>query len=440
MTQPATVTHGSKSETLDRDELAQLQIERLQSTLNRAYRNVAFYRAAFDEHHVDIESVKDLASIRQLPFTTREDLRKAYPYGMFAVPLRDIVRIHATTGTTGEPIVVGYTRNDLRHWSQCAARLLSAAGITEQDVVQIALEFGLGSAASGFQQGAEQIGASVIPASAASSLRKQITIMRDFKTTVLACTPGHATSLAIARDQLQVHPERLHVRLGLLTGERFSAQRRSQIEQQLRISTIDMYGLTEVMAPGIAGECHLRNGLHINEDHLIAEVIDPTTLSPLPPGERGELVLTTITKEGFPLIRYRTGDLTSLDVSPCGCGRALARMERIAGRTDDMICFRGISFFPAQIERALAAVEGASPHYRIILDREEGLDTLEVRVEVSEAAPLLDEVRALESLRLQLARQIKAELDVEAKISFAQPRSLSQPSEGPNRIIDNRAW
>ena len=396
---------------MPREELEQLQIERLQSTLNRVYRNVAFYQTAFDSHRVNLERLKDLRALQDLPFTTKEDLQKSYPYDMFAVPLRDIVRIHSTSGTTGKPIVVGYTQNDLRNWRECAARLLTAAGITEHDVVQIALHYSLFAEGFGFHQGAERIGASVIPASLTTSVAKQIVIMRDFKTTVLISTPSHALNIAASLDEAQVHPERLHLRLGLFGGERWSDPLRRQLEERLHITSIDTYGLTEIMGPGVAGECHLRHGLHINEDHFIVEVIDPKTLAPVAGGEEGELVLTTIIKEGFPLIRYRTGDITRLNPEPCPCGRTFVRMARIMGRTDDLMLLRGVGFFPSQIEEILGEFEGVSPYFQIILDQEGGVDTVQIRVEISDNIPSLDEVKALETLRRQVARRIKAALD-----------------------------
>lgn len=432
------ILYNPKYETMPRDELEQLQIERLQSTLNRVYRNVAFYRTAFDAHKVNLERLKQVSALRELPFTAREDLRESYPYDMFAVPLHDIARIHSTSGTTGVPIVVGYTRNDLRTWTECTARLLAAAGVVQHDVVQIALNYSLFAGGFGFHQGAEQVGAAVIPASLTTSLEKQIAIMRDFKATVLISTPSHGVNIVAGLEQLQIHPERLHLRLGLFGGERLSDSLRCQLEEQLRITSIDTYGLTEIMGPGVAGECQLRDGFHVNEDHFIVEVIDPRTLEPVAVGEEGELVLTTITKEGFPLIRYRTGDITQLNPEPCPCGRTFVRMARIAGRTDDQILLRGVAFFPSEIEEILSGVEGASPYYQIILDEQAGIDTIEVRVEVSDEMPFLDEVKALEALRVQMANRIKTALDVEAKVTFVEPRSLRQLTVGKDRVVDKR--
>jgi phenylacetate-CoA ligase len=421
-----------------REELEQLQIERLQATLNRVYRSVAFYRAAFDAHKVNLERIKDVRALRDLPFTTKEDLQKSYPYDMFAVPLRDIVRIHTTSGTTGKPIVVGYTQNDLRSWRECAARLLTAAGVTEHDVVQVALHYSLFADGFGFHQGAERLGASVIPASLATSVAKQIIVMRDFKTTVLISTPSHALTIAASLDEVQVHRERLHLRLGLFGGEHWSEALRRQVEQQLQIVSTDTYGPTEVMGPGVAGECHRHEGLHLNEDHFLVEVIDPTTLEPAAPGEEGELVLTTITKEGFPLIRYRTGDVTRLDPAPCPCGRTFIRMARVMGRTDDLILVQGVGFFPSQIEEILARIDGVSPYFQILLDQDRGVETVEVKVEISDKIPFLDEVKTIETLRQQAAKRLKATLDIDPKVTLVEPKSLQTLPEGTPRVVDKR--
>jgi phenylacetate-CoA ligase len=430
--------YNPKCEMIARAELEQLQIERLQATLNRVYRSVAFYRTAFDAHKVNLERIKDVRALRDLPFTTKEDLQKSYPYDMFAVPLRDIVRIHTTSGTTGKPIVVGYTQNDLKSWRECAARLLAAAGVTEHDVVQIALHYSLFADGFGFHQGAERIGASVIPASLTTSVAKQIIVMRDFKTTVLISTPSHALTLAAGLDEVQVHLERLHLRLGLFGGEHWSEALRRQVEQQLRIVSTDTYGPTEVMGPGVAGECHLHEGLHLNEDHFLVEIIDPTTLEPVGPGEEGELVLTTITKEGFPLIRYRTGDVTRLDPAPCPCGRTFIRMARVMGRTDDLILVQGVGFFPSQVEEILAGIDGVSPYFQIFLDQDRGVETVEVKVEISDQIPFLDEVKAIETLRQQAAKRIKAALDIDPKVTLVEPKSLQMLPEGAPRIVDQR--
>jgi phenylacetate-CoA ligase len=432
-----TIYYNPKCETMPREDIEQQQIERLQSTLNRAYRNVAFYQKAFDVNRVNLENIKDLGTLSELPFTTKEDLQKSYPYDMFAVPLRNIVRIHSTSGIAGKPIVVGFTRDDLRNWTECTARLLAAAGLTEHDVVQIALDYNLFTSGFGFQQGAEQIGASVIPASFTASVEKQIVIMRDFKTTALVTTPSHAVNIAAGLEEFGVHTESLHLRHGLFSGERWSDQLRKQLEKRLHITSTDAYGLTEIMNPGVAGECHLREGLHINEDHFIVEIINPKTLEPVGIGPEGELVLTTITKEGFPLIRYRTGDITSLNPEPCACGRTFLRMARVLSRTDDLISFRGVEFFPSQIEQILRDVEGISSNYQLILGREAGVDTLEIKVEISDTIPFLDGLKSVENMLAQLSKRIKTILDVDAKITLVEPKSLRHIDD-KSRVVDKR--
>ena len=429
---------NEKCELMDREDLAQVQIEGLQSTLNRARRNVAFSRQAFERAGVKVEDVRALADLAHLPFTTKADLRAAYPYDMFAVPLRDIVRIQCTSGTTGRPVVVGYTPNDLKMWSECMARVLTAGGVTEHDVVQVSFTYGLFSGGLGFHYGAERIGASVVPAST-GSLERQVMIMRDFKTSALACTPGYALALAGALAESGAGPGGLSLRAGFFGAEPWSEALRTQLESRLGIAAMDNYGLTEVLGPGVSFECPSRCGLHVNEDHFIAEVIDPATLEVKRPGEEGELVLTTITKEGFPLVRYRTGDLTTLDPSPCRCGRTLARMARIRGRIDDMINLGDVKAFPSQVEEVLAATEGVEPHYELVVDRVDGMDTLEVRVEIAEDMPEVDEVRAIERLKERIARRLAASLGTPVKVTLAEPKSLARAGEGKlRRVVDRR--
>ena len=429
--------HSEQVETMDLQDLRQMQIERLQATLQRAYRNVAFYGKSFDDAGVDITALRSADDLRNLPFTTRNELSEAYPYGMFALPLRDIVRIHSTSGTTATPVVVGYSTNDLKHWSECTARVLAAAGISQHDVVQIAFTYSLFTGGLGFHQGAELIGASVIPSSA-ESVERQIAIMRDYKTTALLCTPSYALRLATALGDLGVHPEELTLRVGLFGAEPWSENLRSQIEGKLHIDAYDNYGLTEVMGPGVAFECEHRDGLHLNEDHLIAEIVDSATLDPVQPGERGELVFTTITKEGFPLIRYRTGDIAALIPEPCRCGRTLTRISRIEGRTDDLVFYKGIKVFPSQIEQILLEVEGTAPHYLIVLAREGGDDVLEIRVELSEAVTEIDELKNLEHLRDRIAQRVAHDTGISAKITLAEPRSLRTVGSKAKRVVDTR--
>jgi phenylacetate-CoA ligase len=424
-------------ECMPRDALAQLQIERLQSTLHRAYRNVAFYRRSFDAVGLDIASIRALSDLRRLPFTTRADLERSYPYDMFALPLRDIVRIHSTSGTTGKPVVVGYSTNDLRHWTACAARVLTAAGITDHDVVQIGFEYGLFTGGLGFHQGAESLGASVIPSSQRTEER-QIRIMRDFKTTALLCTPSHALRIAAALSTLGIHPEELDLRVGVFGAEPWSEAVRTEIQGSLRIDAFDNYGLTEAMGPGVAFECERRSGLHVNEDHFAVEIVSLAGQATLEDGEPGEIVLTTLTKEGFPLVRYRTGDVASLDRAPCACGRTLARLSRISGRTDDLLFLAGAKFFPSQIEQVLTDVEGGTPHFRLVLTGRTGQEIGELQVELPETAPAIDELRTLERLRDRIADSIAKEIGVRMKVSLVEPLSLRGETGKARHVIDQR--
>jgi phenylacetate-CoA ligase len=431
--------YNRETETLPRNDLAQLQIERLQTTLNRVYRNVAFYREAFDRQRVDIEKIRSIDDLQRLPFTTKDDLRRSYPYGMFAVPLRDIVRLHASSGTTGQPIVVGYTRNDLNHWSEVVARTLFAAGVTEHDVVQIAFQYSLFTGGLGFHYGAERIGASVIPASSHTNAAEQVMIMRDYKTSVLITMPSHALALAEARDQLHLHPEALQLKIGIFGAEPWTEETRRHIEERLHITAYDAYGLTEIIGPGIAGECAQRTGLHINEDHFIAEVINPQTLAPVSAGETGELVFTTLTKEGFPLIRYRTGDRASLDPAPCACGRTLARMSRVTGRTDDLLMIRGIKLFPTQLQEIAQTMGGIAPQMRVVLSRVKEEETLEIQVAFADDFGDLDEVRHVEQMRRDFAQRVENTIGITPKIVFLESATLHQSCGAKNlRVVDLR--
>ena len=432
--------YNKEFETMPREDLAQLQIERLQTTLNRVYRNVAFYKHALDTHQIEIENIRTLNEIKELPFTTKEDLRISYPYDMFALPLRDVVRIHASSGTTGKPIVVGYSKNDILHWSELVARQLTAAGLTEHDVVQIAYSYSLFTGGLGYHFGAEKIGASVIPASSHGNLRDQLVIMKDFKTSALLCAPSTALALAHVFSAMDIHPEQMYLKRGIFGSEPWSAKVRGEIEEIFRITTYDNYGISEIMGPGVSGECNQRNGLHVNEDHFIVEVINPTTLQPLPAGEEGELVFTTITKEAFPLIRYRTGDRASLLEGGCECGRTFVKMSRVKGRTDDLIIMPGAKFFPSQIQEALLEEEGITPLCRIVLDRQDDLDTLEVCVAIAEGSDYIDEIKTIEKMRNSLAHRIESILGVSAKVTFMEQGSLEAEARGKKQpvVIDKR--
>ena len=419
------MTYHKDYETMPREKLEQLQIERLQSTLNRVYRNVALYHQKFDDYNIDIESIKEIDDIRKLPFTTKDDLRKSYPYDMFAVPLRDIVRIHSSIGRSGRPIAIGYTRNDLQNWSMLVARLLAAAGVTEHDFVQMAFDYSMVTGGFGFHYGAERLGASVIPSSSNSSIRRQIIIMKDYKSSVLLSTPGYAIKIIHILKEMGIHPEQLNLRVGLFGAEPWSEEIRTQIEQELRIDAYNTYGVNELVGPGTAGECEMKNGLHVNEDNFIVEIIDPETLEPVKPGEEGALVFTTINKEAFPLIRYRTSDISSLIAGECPCGRTFSRIKTVAARTDDMIVIMGVNIFPAQIEEILKKAEGVEPHFEVFVKNRDGVDFLEVRVEVSEKA-FNDEIKILESLKERISRLLEEEIGVPAKVTLVEPKALSE--------------
>jgi phenylacetate-CoA ligase len=432
------MTQSDSYERLGREDLEQIQVERLQATLNRACQNVAFYRENYERLGIDIGTVKSLADLAELPFTTKEDLRESYPYGMFAVPLKDIVRIHSTSGTTGKPIVVGYTAGDISVWTSLVARVLRAADVTEADLVQIAFNYNLSSAALGLHYAAESIGASVIPSSG-ESVARQVAVMRDYKTTALVCTPSYAIHIASYLREMKIHPDELRLRAGLFGAESWSEALRDEIERGLHLKAFDNYGLTELIGPGVAFECSERDGLHVNEDHFIMEVIDPATLRPVPPGGEGELVFTTITKQGFPLIRYRTGDVSSVMEGSCPCGRKLARMRRVSGRVDDMIIVDGVNISPSQIEDVLLKVEGLEPFYRIIIDREEGTDTIEVQAEVSSDFPYLDEPVKVSGLRTRLQSLLDESLGLRTRATLVERETLER-SEGQKLrpVVDRR--
>ena len=425
-----------ENECMDRDELAQLQLERLEATLNRVYLNVPFYRRKFDELKIDIDRIKSVEEIRQLPFTTKNDLRDNYPYGLFAVPLREVVRIHASSGTTGMSTVVGYTRNDLKTWSNLVARVLTAGGITKDDVVQIAFGYGLFTGGFGLHYGAEKIGASVIPISSGNTSR-QIKIMQDFKTTALICTPSYALLIADTIREMGINTNSLSLKYGLFGAEPWSESMRREIEQKLKIIATDNYGLSEVMGPGVAGECLERNGLHINEDHFLVEIINPETLEPARPGEVGELVITTLTKEAFPVIRFRTRDLTRIVTEPCPCGRKFMRMSRVMGRTDDMLIIKGVNVFPSQIEAVLFDIEGTEPHYQIIVERKGALDSVKVLVEASESI-FFDEMKKQNELIELIKRRLATELGIGVDVRLVEKKTIERSDGKAKRVVDMR--
>ena len=424
-------------ECMDREELEQLQLERLQSTLNRVYAHVPFYRKKFDALGVSPEEVGSLSDLSRLPFTTKEDVRGNYPYGLFAVPLREVVRIHASSGTTETSSVVGYTRNDITMWSKLVARVLVAGGVTKDDVVQVSFRYGLFTGGFGLHYGAERLGASVIPASSGNTAR-QIQIMKDFKTTALVSTPSYAMLVADTIREMGISVSALSLKYGLFGGEPWSEKMRQEIQDALGIVATDNYGLSEVIGPGVSGECIERNGLHINEDHFLVEVIDPKTYQPVPPGRTGELVITTLTKEAFPMIRYRTRDLTSLHAGDCPCGRTGRRMSRLTGRTDEMLIIRGMKVSPSKIESLLFEIEGNEPSYRIVIDRKGAMDEVTVLVEAN-GEPLFGEERrhvgrTVETIRKRLTHELGVTVDVK----LVGKKTLEPVDGKPKRVVDLR--
>ncbi len=424
-------------ETLPRPALEALQLKRLKSVVERVYNNVPFYRNAFDKAGIqpgDLKSLKDLA---KLPFTCKQDMRDSYPYGLFATGMDDIVRIHASSGTTGKPTVVGYTRRDIEVWSELMARSFVSAGVHKGDIIHNAYGYGLFTGGLGAHYGAERLGASVIPMSGGNT-KKQIMIMKDFGSTVLTCTPSYSLFMAEAAMEEGVDFKSLNLRVGIFGAEPWSESMRNEIEEKLNLSAIDIYGLSEIMGPGVAIECvEAKSGLHIWEDHFIPEIIDPDTGIPLPEGEKGELVITTITKEGIPLIRYRTRDITSITYEPCACGRTHARIARMSGRSDDMLIIRGVNVFPSQIESILMEIEGVEPHYVLLVDRKDNLDTLEVQVEVDEKL-FSDEVKHLQTLAQTIEKEIKDLLGVTCKARLVEPKTIMRSEGKAKRVIDKR--
>lgn len=423
-------------ECMDREELEQVQLERLQSTLNRVYAHVPFYRRKFDEAGISPENIGSLSDVSRLPFTGKEDLRSSYPYGMFAVPMREVVRIHASSGTTGTSTVVGYTRNDIRTWSNLVARVLTAGGVTKDDVVQIAFGYGLFTGGFGLHYGAERIGASVIPASSGHTAR-QIKIMMDFKTTALVSTPSYALLVAETLREMEIPISALSLKYGLFGAEPWSERMRQELQERLGIVATDNYGLSEVIGPGVSGECRERHGLHIHEDHFLVEVVDPETLAPVPDGTQGELVITTLTKEAFPMIRYRTRDLASILPGSCLCGRTGRRMTRVAGRTDDMLIIKGVNVFPSQIESVLFEIEGTEPHYQLIVDRKGAMDEVTVLVEVGESI-FFDQMRRQREMMECIRRRLAHELGISVEVKLVESKTLDRSDGKARRVVDNR--
>ncbi len=424
-------------ETLPREALQALQSKRLRDLVDKVYAAVPFYRHRLDEAGWKAGDLRGIEDLQHLPFTGKDDLRETYPFGLFAVPMERVVRVHASSGTTGKPIVVGYTRRDIDTWAELMARTLACGGTTKGDVVHNAYGYGLFTGGLGAHYGAEKIGATVIPISGGNT-KRQIMLMQDFGSTILLCTPSYALNLAEVMEEEGIDPGGLRLKCGLFGAEPWSDSMRGEIERKLTISALDIYGLSEVIGPGVASECiEEKRGLHIFEDHFVPEIIDPSTGKVLPYGEAGELVFTTITKEAFPVIRYRTRDISRLAASPCSCGRTHVRMDRISGRTDDMLIIRGVNVFPSQIESVLMAIDGVEPHYQLIVSREGSLDLLEVQVEVNESI-FSDEIKALETLSKRIEHEIKDLLGVSSKVKLVEPKTIQRSEGKAKRVIDKR--
>jgi phenylacetate-CoA ligase len=429
--------YNMEYETMPREALEAIQLRRLQTTVERVYANVPFYRERFTEAGVSPSDIRTIQDLRKLPFTTKQDLRDSYPYGMFATPMDHVVRIHSSSGTTGQATVVGYTARDIQTWAELMARSLMAGGATRNDIIHNAYGYGLFTGGLGVHYGAEALGASVIPVSGGNT-KRQIMIMKDFGPTIITATPSYSLHLAEVAEEMGVSFKDLKFKFGVFGAEPWSETMRDEMERKLDLVAVDIYGLSEVMGPGVSIECHeAKSGLHVFEDHFIPEIIDPQTLEPLPYGETGELVFTTITKEAFPVIRYRTRDITSLNPEPCICGRTHLRMNRVTGRSDDMLIIRGVNVFPSQIESVLMDMDGVTPHYQLVVDREGSLDTLTVMVEVSDDL-FSDEVKQLQATERQISKNIKELLGVSATVKLADPKTIARSEGKAVRVIDKR--
>jgi phenylacetate-CoA ligase len=431
--------YNEEFETLPHEALEALQLKRLRQVAYRVYHTVGFYKKAFDKAGVSPESLKTLDDLKRFPMTTKQDLRDNYPFGLFAAPMSNIVRLHASSGTTGASTVVGYTRQDIETWAELMGRCFVAAGLTKNDVIHNAYGYGLFTGGLGAHYGAEKIGASVVPMSGGNT-KRQIMILQDFGPTAICCTPSYALNLAEQGTAMGVDMRKLALRVGIFGAEPWTEKMRNEIEKALNIKAFNIYGLSEIMGPGVAMECdEVRDGMHIFEDHFLVETIDPKTGETLPDGTEGELVFTTLTKEAFPLIRYRTRDICRIDPTPCRCGRTHRRMGRVLGRSDDMLIIRGVNVFPSQIEAVLVGIEGLEPHYQLIVDREGTLDTLEVQVELSEKQFAgADEIKALQKLENQLRKDMKDYLGITARIKLVEPKTIQRSEGKSSRVVDKR--
>lgn len=423
-------------ETMPRAEIEKLQLEKLKHMVKYCYDNVPLYKKKFDEAGFDCSKLKTLSDIKYIPFTTKADFRDNYPFGMFAVPMKKVTRLHASSGTTGKPTVVGYTANDLDMWSDCMARIVTAAGATDEDIVQISFGYGLFTGALGLHYGLEKIDATVVPCSSGNT-EKQIMLMKDFGTTALVSTPSYALHIGEMAQELGYSRDDIKLRLGLFGSEGCTAEMRAQVEERLHLLATDNYGMSELIGPGVSGECHLRCGLHFNEDHFLPEIIDPETGEVLPEGEEGELVVTPLSKEALPVLRYRTKDITSITYEKCECGRTHARMAKTTGRTDDMLKIRGVNVFPSQIESVIMTIKEVAPHYQIVVTREGSHDALEVKCEIADES-LLESFSALENLRRKVDHDLKTVLGISVKVSLVEPKTIQRFQGKAQRVIDLR--
>jgi len=423
-------------ECMDREQLAALQGQRLRDMVERIYFNVPFYRNKLQEMGIEPGDIRTVDDLKKLPFTTKQDLRDNYPFGLFAVPQQDVVRFHASSGTTGKSTVVGYTHNDIMMWAEVVARSLSMAGITKNDIVQVAYGYGLFTGGLGVHYGAEKVGASVIPISGGNT-KKQLQLMEDFGSTAIACTPSYAAFLGEALVEEKIDRSKIKLKAGVFGAEPWTEEMRTEIELLLGIKAYDIYGLSEVIGPGVSMECACQKGMHVFEDHFIPEIIDPETCEVLPYGTLGELVFTTVTKEALPLLRYRTRDLTRLHVEQCDCGRTLVRMEKCVGRSDDMLIIRGVNVFPSQVESVLLEMSETRPHYLLVVDRENNLDTLEVQVEVEDQF-FSDEVKELEGLRKRIQSNLASTLGLHAAVRLVEPGKIERSMGKAQRVVDKR--
>ncbi|HIU50592.1 MAG TPA: phenylacetate--CoA ligase [Candidatus Limousia pullorum] len=424
-------------ECMSRDEMTNLQSARLRKLVDRVYHSVEYYRKKMQALGLEPGDIKGIEDLDKLPFTTKDDLRDTYPFGLFAVPNSQITRIHASSGTTGKATVVGYTRRDIETWSECVARCITMAGLGQNDIIQIAYGYGLFTGGLGAHYGAEKLGATVVPMSTGNT-KKLINMMIDFGVTGIMCTPSYLLHIAETINEMGVR-DKIKLKASINGAEPWTEKMRSQIENMLGIHAHDIYGLSEIMGPGVATDCQFHSGLHIHEDHFLPEIVDQKTLKPLRDGMTGELVISTLTKEGIPLIRYRTKDLTSITHKPCQCGRTTARIARFTGRTDDMLIIRGVNVFPSQIEAALLEMGGTTPHYLLIVDRVNNLDTLEVRVEVEERF-FSDEIRELENLTNKITEVIKQAIGLAVKVKLVEPKSIERSMGKSQHVIDNRKY